>query len=260
MAEGRENDAKLLGLEDPGTPNSSEPVFGQGQEIILISHIGKSATLGQKAFWGTWVRDGMLVFHTEDAQGKKVTQAIPAPGLPPREIEKASKGKPTRSGTTLHIKFAMPALRETSDRSSYATLTINGSSVQTEKAVNLTHELKDYLEENNGSLLARTVARVALRTIASQKTKDALNTGNPILNLLFNVGTDALSDQLEQADARTWFLLPHSIQIARLSVAPGDHLIRWDSRDSRGKVLDQGEKMLSVGSGKKAFFIVPSWN
>lgn len=78
------------------------------------------------------------------------------------------------------------------------------------------------------------------------------------VNLLLNVGTDVLADQLEQADTRNWFLLPGSIQMARIPVKPGKHSLRVDALDGAGGSL--GTKAfadIEVKAGEKEVRLRP---
>lgn len=266
LAGGRDNDIKELGLS-ADVAESKLALGGTGSagdsegEIVVVGHAGRGPTLDQTVFWGTWVRDGVMVIHYRNPQGEVMTQALPAPGLPAKEIEKAEKGRKTRSGTTFHIKFAMPALKSVSSRTRYFSVTGAGlgAPVRTEALTDLEPLLERSLEEAKTATLTRTVIRVVLRTIASQQTKDALSGGNPLLNLLVNVGTDVLADQLEQADARCWFLLPRSVQVARIPVKPGTHSIEVVARGEGGAALKTRTfENIEVKPGQKKFVFVPS--
>ncbi|HKP94707.1 MAG TPA: hypothetical protein VJ385_03020, partial [Fibrobacteria bacterium] len=116
-ARDRESDIRELKLADPAATASDAggtlaPAEADGSEIIVVGEAGRSPALGQNVFWGTWERDGVLVIHYRDAKGQEVTQVLPAPGLPASEMDKAKRGRKTRSGTTFHIKFALPAVKD----------------------------------------------------------------------------------------------------------------------------------------------------
>ncbi len=254
-ANGREDDAKDLNLSAIA-PTPDEPSFG-GSEIVVVGEMGRSPTLGETQFWGTWVRDGVLVYHYRDADGKEVTDALPAPGLPQSEYEKG-RGQRTRSGTTLHVKWAMPALQEVSSQST--TLRVaQGSRVYSGESFADTRDLlRQDLKENHTSVLTRTVIRVVLRTLTAQQTKNALNTDNPLINLLTNIGTDALADQLEQADTRDCFLLPRTLQLVRIPVKPGHYSLELGAENGNGKTLRTETREIDVRAGEKKFVFFTS--
>jgi tetratricopeptide (TPR) repeat protein len=257
---GRDEDVAMLKLTNTGKANENDPRFRES-EIVLVGESGKTASIGQTVFWGTWVRDGALVIHYEDENGKTITEALPAPGLPQREYEKANKGRRTQSGTTFHIKFTLPAFKKVDSRTRKFALNISGQpTAYSESYANIDELLKKYLDESHTSILTRTVIRVVLRTIASEQTKSSLRTDNPIVNLLVNIGTDVLADQLEQADTRNWFLLPKSIQIARLPVKPGTYSVTAGAQDGNGTVLkSQVFDGITVKPGEKKFLFMTSW-
>lgn len=254
---GREEDIRELNLEGDAAAAAPEP----GAEIVVVGSAGRGPALDQTVFWGTWVRDGVLVVHFRDARGQEVTEALPAPGLPPREIEKASRGRKSQSGTTVHIKFAMPVLKREHSRTRF--FTVAGASLaapaRTEPLTQTEPLLSQYLEENRGSILARTVVRVVIRTMAAQETKSALNTGNPLMNLFLNIFTDVLSDQLEQADLRSSFLLPGSVQVTRIPVKPGVHSLTVQAHDASGQALGTRRfDNVEVKPGQKKFLFFAS--
>jgi hypothetical protein len=232
-----------------------------GAEIIVIGEAGRSPALGQNAFWGTWARDGMLVIHYKDANGKEMTQILPAPGLPASEAGKAARGRKTKSGTTFHIKFAMPAVKDVVSRTRFFSIAGEAAPTPVKTAVltDLDPLMSRYLEENHTAMLLRTVIRVVTRTIAAQETKSAVSGSNPIINLLLNVGTDVLADQVEQADTRTWFLLPKTVQIARLPVKPGSHSFTVQAHDAAGNPLSSTPfENITVKPGEKKFVFCAS--
>jgi hypothetical protein len=266
LERGRDADVQELGLSAAVAPTQkafggAAPAAAEEGEIVVVGHAGRGPTLDQTVFWGTWVRDGVMVIHYRNPQGEVITEALPAPGLPPKELSKAEKGRKTRSGTTFHVKFAMPALKEVKSKTRFFTVTGGGlpAPVRTEALTDLEELLEGNLAETRGATLTRTVIRVVLRTIASQQTKDALSGSNPLFNLLVNVGTDVLADQLEQADARCWFLLPRTVQVARIPVKPGTHSITVEAHDGSGGTLKTRTfEGLSVRAGEKKFVFVPS--
>ncbi|MDO5577256.1 MAG: hypothetical protein Q4F84_09260, partial [Fibrobacter sp.] len=107
--------------------------------------------------------------------------------------------------------------------------------------------------------LARTVARVVIRTITAEQTKSNLTTSSGLANLLINVGTDVLADQLEKADTRNCFFLPKTVQIARIPVTPGVHTIDVAALDGSGNVIrTQKFTDIEVSAHQKKFVFYSS--
>ncbi|HKP97134.1 MAG TPA: hypothetical protein VJ385_15400, partial [Fibrobacteria bacterium] len=116
-----------------------------------------------------------------------------------------------------------------------------------------------FLEENHAAMLTRTVIRVVARTITAEETKSAMSGSNPLVNLLLNIGTDVLADQLEQADTRAWFLLPRTVQIARIPVKPGVHSLSVEAHDASGRALGgKAFDHIVVKPGEKKFVFYAS--
>lgn len=252
-ANGRQDDAKELELE-PYTPGPNDPVFG-GSEIIVVGEMGRSPALDQTEFWGTWERDGVLAYHFRDAAGKEVTAVLPAPGLPQSEYQKS--GRHTRSGTTLHVKWSMPALKEVSSQSDALRVAVGSENYTGEALTDTRDLLRRDLDENFTGTLTRTVIRVVIRTLAAQETKSQLNTGQPLINLLVNIGTDVLADQLEQSDKRIWFLLPRTVQLVRIPVKPGHYALNLGA-ESKGRTVQSDMREVDVRAGEKKFVFFTS--
>lgn len=262
----RESDIRELKLTDASITSSDAggtltPADVEGAEIIVVGEGGRSPALGQNVFWGTYARDGVLVIHYRDANGKAVTEAVPVPGLSHSEVNKANRGRKTKSGTTFHVKFALPAMKDVPSATRF--FTVSGASsptpVKTEALTNLEPLMKRYLDENHAAMLTRTIVRVVTRTIAAQETKAAISGDNPLVNLILNIGTDILADQFEQADTRTWFLLPKTVQVARIPVKPGVHSITVQAHDASGNAL--GTRVfdnIEVKPGEKKFVFYAS--
>lgn len=257
-ASDRLNDIQELKLSEA---SAGAPAEADGAEIIVVGEAGRAPSLGENVFWGTYARDGVLVIHWRDTKGNVITEALPAPGLPASEVNRAARGKRTRSGTTFHIKFAMPQMKSAASATRF--FSVNGAGldapVKTETLTDLDPLMERYLKENHGAMLTRTVIRVVLRTITAQETKSAVSGSNPLLNLILNIGTDVLADQLEQADTRTWFLLPRTVQVARIPVKPGTHNLTVQAHDASGNPLGtKSFENVRVRPGEKKFVFYAS--
>jgi hypothetical protein len=253
---------KELGLTADEPENEVAGLGNDRSEIIFVGYGGKGPAIEEVSWWGTYVMDGLLLVHYNGPDGTEETFTLPAPALPAAEFEKAQKGEKTKSGTTLHIKFAMPSLKTYPSQTSYFTVSHKALHAPiTSMVVNDYDKLAaKYLDDGKTSTLLRTVIRVVLRSIAAQKTKSELSGSNPLLNLMVNVGTDVLADQLEKADTRTCFLIPKTVQMARIEVAPGVHSIDVAARTSSGAVLNTKTfSNINVAQGGKTLIFYSSF-
>ena len=126
----------------------------------------------------------------------------------------------------------------------YARVEVDGS-VVAETAV--LHDIQESairnLDEKYGAIIAKKVAGVVAKEVVADQIEK--HTNSPLLGFLSRV----LFYVSDQADLRSWHLLPRDLQIARVLVEPGEHRIR---------ILPVGdapllEKTVQVEAGKKKF-------
>ena len=99
------------------------------------------------------------------------------------------------------------------------------------------------LDEKYGGLIAKKIAGVVVKEAIAYGL--ARETHSPILGLIAQVALFAG----DQADLRSWNLLPRDLQIFRLPVAPGAHRVKLVPIG--GQPLP--EKIIEVAAGKKMF-------
>lgn len=266
IRQGREDDIGELGLQTAREQNRVPGLYDDPRqsEIILVGYVGKGPLLQESIFWGTYVVDGLLVVYYRNPYGDTVALTMPAPSIPEEERKKDKEGK-TKSGSTFHIKFAVPSFVPRESSADYFTVVVKDSSAETSTPMrstiltNTEYLLQRDMDDNQLKTVARTALRVVLRTVAQQKAKKELATGQPLLNLLVNVGTDILADQLEKADTRLCFFLPRTVQIVRIPVTPGIHSVESSVVDKKGYVVDQKIwNTVIVKEGEKKFLIYPA--
>ncbi|GHV12602.1 hypothetical protein AGMMS49938_05480 [Fibrobacterales bacterium] len=233
-------------------PQGSPP----NQEIVVVGYAGVSPTLAANEFWGTYAQDGALVLHYKDASGKSQTMALAAVNIAGSDF----------SGRTMTVQFAIPRMIDrTSQTAGFAVSLDNGETdgavgdnLQTEIFSSTKTSLKKDLENGQTAMLIRTAARVILRTIAANKAKDKMETGNGWVNLLLNIGTDIATGALEQADLRIGSCMPASLQILRIPVEAGKHSVKIDALDySRRKIETFSTETVNVKKGEKVFVFAP---
>lgn len=259
---GRSQDTSILRIS-ADIPKDKVPGVKNGlTEIILIGYAGKGPALFEEKWSGTYIRGGLFTMSHKDADGRVETSSMPAPPLPQKEYEKAAAGKKTSLGTTFHISFSLPRIRTFNSTTCYFTLnTGTGNVPDTSVIINdLDRQLAKNLEDTKTSTIMRTVIRTTLRTIAAQKAKGAMKSKNVLGNLLVNLSTDVLADQLGRADTRTCFLVPKTIQVARVPVNPGTYTVEAAAYGAGGSLI--GAKTfenITVKQGEKKFLFYSSF-
>lgn len=260
MLNDRASDVELLNLK-ADLPKSDITELGNNQsEIVIIGYGGKGPALDENTWSGTYVKDGLLVLNHTAPDGKVETISTLAPPLP--ETQEREKGEKTSSGTTFHLKFALPVMKVSPSKTESFSVRCNGTD-QVYKSVvinDLEKQLQKYLLDTRSATVARTAVRVVLRTIASQRAKTGMQTESPFANLLLNIGTDVLTDQLERADIRSCFLIPQTVQFVRIPVKPGTYTLDIAALEKSGAVINKKQFTdISVKSHEKKYLIFSSF-
>ncbi|HEX7089641.1 MAG TPA: hypothetical protein VF192_05865 [Longimicrobiales bacterium] len=110
--------------------------------------------------------------------------------------------------------------------------------------------IRDFQAERT-AILARTVARAIAKLLVTRKLEAEVSeedeTAGRVAALFANVG----SALLEQADTRSWHLLPGSIAMTRLRLPAGTHALSVPGAGPDGGALDIGQ--VEVRPGRIAF-------
>jgi hypothetical protein len=258
----RDQDTGLLHISADMPRDKVAGIHNGETEIVLIGYAGRGPELVEDKWWGTYVRGGLLAVDHYDDHGTIEAFTMPAPLLPDKEYEKAAEGQKNDIGTTFHVSFSLPKMRTARSWTSYFTAKIAPDAAPVASIVinDLDLQLAKNLEDTKAATMTRTVIRTVLRTIAAQTAKSKMETSSPLANLLLNVGTDALADQLEHADVRTCFLLPKTVQIARIPVAPGTYTVQAEAHNAEGVVIGtKAFENIEVKQGQKKFLMYCSF-
>ncbi len=250
---GREDDIQALGKTPPASSANDALRNEFGQEIVVVGFAGKSAILGELYMSGTFVNGGGLNLYYKDGEtGKKGSLTIVAPILPPGT---------SSAGTSFHVGFALPEKKSRKFKVNQFSVSVKDrhSNLKPEVINNISNDLAQNLEQENLVTMGRTAARVVIRTVAAQKAKSAVKTGNAFVDLLTNVGTDVAQSQLEQADLRVGLFLPSTIHLTRIPVPEGAHVIQVRALNREGGVEQNFEFKKSVPKNGKTFVIVPAF-
>lgn len=248
----REDDLRSLGLDgEVQTPKASAS-NELGQEIVVVSYAGHSPILGELYMSGTYVNGGALNLTYKDGKtGKMESRTMVAP---------FAAG--ATNGQTFHVGFALPEIRNLKSRVNHFDVSLDGTAgYRPEKVVAVDKELELNMYDESASVIGRTALRVVLRTIAAQKTKQAMShaSGSPLVSLFTNIGVDVAQSQMEQADLRLGLFMPNSVQMTRLPVEPGSHDVSVYALGGNGEMVRAFDfRGISVKKGQKTLIIVPA--
>lgn len=245
----REDDLKNFKHDPLIMPKAKESRERQ-QEVIIVAYGGHSPILGELYMSGTYVNGAALNLTYKDAQtGKTKSFTMVAPPMPDAS-----------NGTTFHISLSLPQKKTLRSKVEGFRLKVDGKPEPIESMLDTDLELTQNLDDDWNTTIARSALRVALRTFAAQKAKQAMKTDNSFLNLLTNLGTDVAQSQMEQADLRIGLFLPHNIYMTRIPVDDGEHNIEVVAVDKHGRPVGPPYefKNVRVKPGKPKFLFVPA--
>ena len=217
-------------------------------EIVVLTYRGRTPELDQIRAWGEFVNGGLFAWHWSDpSTDKDVTDAIPLffPG-----------GTSTSNGQTFHVNFTFPVRKDVDLKIASIEVAAPDGMHKPEPLSDTRILLDQALADAHMGLVVRTVVRVGTRTLAAQKLKSAVRTGNPLLDLFANLGLDFAQGSIEQSDLRQCIWLPREVGIVRIPVSPGTHAIKVNAIDRGGKVV--GERVfgdVSVEKGRTRFLV-----
>lgn len=91
---------------------------------------------------------------------------------------------------------------------------------------------KQTLANQMAALTVRAIARAIVKDNAARRTEER---NGPLAGFLVNIAAAAT----EVADTRSWWTLPHDIQLLRLPLAAGQYDIQLNLIDNNGSVIDR---------------------
>jgi len=156
------------------------------------------------------------------------------------------------------LKIAWPVYRQDEGGQRWVRV-IDGPREVVQLRADLTRGVLNDFEGERGGILARTILRAATKVTVTRKLEgsseeDSGRLGR-ILGTVFNLG----SAVLEQADTRSWQLLPDQIQLLRLRLPAGEHQLAVElGVGSFGRRLEIGR--VSVEGGSLAFISTRVWD
>jgi uncharacterized protein len=230
----RENDIKLLGLKPDNGPNKWSAKMGE-EEIVIVGYAGKGPKMVEQNWRGTVTPGGNLLITMSSGRkvnGKPATFAAVAPAIPDSHRDNV------KFGVIHHVKLSLPEIVMVPSRVDRFSARLDGSDrvFESVEVNDIYKQSVKALTDDFGAIVARTILRTIIRTVASEQVQKT-DTGVPALNLLKNVSTAVAADQLEKADVRMCFMLPQKIILTRIPVKPGTHTVEMKVYDKTGGVI-----------------------
>jgi uncharacterized protein len=112
-------------------------------------------------------------------------------------------------------------------------VTVDGSYVQLEEAVNVTHEVRGEWKKIEGKVIVSAITRLVSRYLAGSLVGAAGGGSGNLLGALLSLGTQATLTALDTPDTRSWETLPARVAVARTRVPAGKHALHLEARGVR---------------------------
>jgi hypothetical protein len=159
------------------------------------------------------------------------------------------------------LTVSWPVFRMEASRPAAVRVVVGDSIVQPLLAGDVSTALVDDLQRQYTQVLTRSVGRAIVKYLATRELerkarKEGGETAEFVVGLFANVAANAL----EQADTRSWSLLPDRISVARLVLPAGSYPVRLELQGADGngyRVVDLGT--VDVEAGRQSFVMERVW-
>ena len=216
----------LKGYFDAQAPSSALPAdYKELGELVFFHYSGKSPLKISNQISVSWDRLGFILNGNNSLQGvdKQTIDAV-FTGL---------------YGQTIAISY--PSYIDLPSHGTASALVLpNGKQIKTTPVADIANAAKLTLQEQSSSLWARTATRAATKFILAKQAHNIAkkNSDNNGTVLLVDMFTNIFNTATEQADTRSWFLLPAQIKMANVFLEPGEYDIDFYNYDANGVPLD----------------------
>lgn len=147
-----------------------------------------------------------------------------------------------------YVKFAFPTLVARPSAYTRATITVGGATASLERVEDVAQIAIKNLEDRRVRMVAQALTRNILKCTAETQIKEK----NEALGWLFAI----LTEVIEQADTRSWLLLPDHIQMTSVLVSPGEHDVEFSFLNSWGQAIGgHTYERLAFKAGQTTFLI-----
>jgi hypothetical protein len=145
------------------------------------------------------------------------------------------------------LRVAVPKLQPRPPAVRTAEVSVGGASARTVVVEDVAALSETALGEAMPKILLKTVLRGLTKYLA---TRGAKKEGGEVAGILMNIFTAAT----ERADTRGWITLPNDIQMARVSVPPGEYQVTLRFLDAGGRAIaSQDAGTVRIEKGKRKY-------
>ena len=160
-------------------------------------------------------------------------------GLAPIKRDKAINSFDVTTGTM--VRIALPSYESRINNVVAARITVADQQATTELVEDIDAIAKKNLEARMPAIIARSVARVVVKSVASKRARDLAlhnnNNDNALAGMLGALAFQVAAVATERADTRSWLTLPSNIQLGRLSLPPGNYNVKVELMGTNQQVI-----------------------
>lgn len=159
------------------------------------------------------------------------------------------------------LRLAWPAMRLEASRPAATRVWVGDSLVSVTGTGDLSAVVQEELEDRRAAMLTRLVARGVVKYLVSREMeKKSEKKGGELASFLVGRIANLAANQLEQADLRSWSLLPDRIAMVRARLPEGTHAVRVETLGARGEVVSTRDLgMVTIRAGELAVMRERVW-
>lgn len=145
------------------------------------------------------------------------------------------------------MRIALPKFTAVSGQIAYATLTEDSAGTQTELAEPVTQIVLKNFEHRLPAIKLRAIARATVKYAATKAAEkvagggDNASGGRKLAGALVGLAGNVASAASEAADTRSWTMLPANINVGRLWLPAGKHVIHVTYHSASGAQIGRAE-------------------
>lgn len=125
-----------------------------------------------------------------------------------------------------YVSLSFPSIQDNQPPTPIDTLLIDGQAVAVDQVADFGLMARRALKDEMPMIMVRTFTRAAARLAAQRAAERQMEkAGGGLLGAVAKIATAAAGMLLEGADERSWRMLPATVSLARLPLAPGAHTL-----------------------------------
>ena len=174
-------------------------------------------------------------------------------GLAPMKRERAATVLNPKTGRILRI--ALPQYQSRPQPFAYARVSVGPQAATSSRVENVDAIALKSLESEMPAITARAIARMAIKDAAASAASHSggNSSGSNAAAGVAGLAINLAAVLTERADTRTWFTLPGEINLARLSLPPGDYSVRIELHGRDQGVLESSDIKIALRKGEKKY-------